>query len=102
MLNHYHDSWQLLTTDTLDFPLLHIYSSHLPSHRPFRTTAEESQAGISGSIRTKNAPFLWFFLMGIRDFQPDSDSLLKCPVKLSALNWFVFEAIHLTVELIKE
>lgn len=54
----------------------------LSCHRPFRSSQDDSQAGISGQIRRKTSPFLWVILIAVSDQRPDNDMLLKCHLKL--------------------
>lgn len=48
-----------------------IASDRFSIHRTFRTTLDESQAGISGKISRESAPFLWVLTTGISDNEPD-------------------------------
>lgn len=62
------------------------YSAGLFLHRPFRSTQQDSQAGISGNIRRESVPFLWVCIMGLADFIPDPDPLLQCALRLDVVN----------------
>lgn len=57
-------------------------SCRLSSHRPFRMSQHESQAGITGKIRRLSLPFIWVCLMGIPAGPPDEDRLLQCALQL--------------------
>lgn len=70
-------------------------SARLPSHRPFRTSADDTQAGISGKIHRQTAPVLWCCIMWVTDHLPDSNPLLRCALKLYAVNKLLFNTASL-------
>lgn len=57
-------------------------------HRLFRVTKHEIPAGTSGKISLQSAALLWCCFMGVNDIQPNSDNLLQCELKFSAVDWF--------------
>lgn len=68
-------------------------SAHLSSHRPFRYSQDDSQAGISVKIRRHFASFLWCYIMGVSDYEPDYDLLLKRVLKLNSVSSFLSETM---------
>lgn len=64
-------------------------SARLASHRPFRTSKQETQAGLSGKIRRDSVPFLWLCLLGVSTNYPDDDKLVQCALQLNAVNAFL-------------
>lgn len=72
--------------------------ARLSTHRPFRSTQDDSQAGLSAKIRRQSAPFIWCVLMGVSSLSPDDDELLQCAFLLSTVNNFLCNPIELTEE----
>lgn len=52
-------------------------SARLPAHKPFRSSADDNQSGISGKIRPQASPFLWNCLVGLVDGSPDYDPIVQ-------------------------
>lgn len=80
-----------------------VPAAHPVSHRPFRATAEQIQAGISGNfpvfeIPLMSQPFLWCCLMGIADGNPDDDEPVQCVLQLHAVNSLLCNSVDITAQ----
>lgn len=73
-------------------------SAWIPSRASFRTSAQDTQAGISGNIRHQCAPFLWCCVMGVSFHTPDADPLLQTALQLDSVNIFICNCAHLTAD----
>lgn len=49
---------------------------------------EDTQARMSGKIRSLSAPFLSYFVMGVSSPQPDEDNVVQCALILDVVNQF--------------